>query len=146
MMRSACLALILIISLNSAAQSQSPDNFAGCYQITSLVWSPRNADIRVIPQQLELMNTSVLRSGNYFRMRGVGTKSHEIERLWAWGPKSKSKAELSWSSGLGGIRGTLKRSKNGDLTGTIKEWCDSRCGWKKAKGHIRLQRTPCAPD
>jgi hypothetical protein len=146
MMRSAFLALFLIICLNSAAQSQSPDNFAGCYQVTSLVWSPRNAEIGLIPQQLELMNTPVLRSGNYFRMRSVGTESHDIERLWAWWPKGKSKAELSWSGGLGGIKGTLKQSKNGGLTGTIKEWCDSRCGWKKASGHIHLQRTPCATD
>jgi hypothetical protein len=93
---------------------------------------------------MELLNTS---QGNGFAMRSFGPQTKDRwENLWAWKPQGTDKVKVIWSGGLGGFRGTLKKSKNGDLAGKIKEWCDSRCGWKKRTGQLHLKRISCSPD
>ena len=59
-------------------------------------------------------------------MRGV--PGNDWERLWSWRPMSDG-IWVSWESGLGGFRGSLKQSRDGEFVGQIKEYCDSRCGW-----------------
>jgi len=117
-------------------------HFAGCYEVKSLTWSP-TADIKAIPIRLKLLSSS--RGDGFFQMRSFADSRNNNENFWWWRPTGGDKVRVAWSNGLGGIRGTLKRSKNGDLKGKIKEWCDSRCGWKKRTGTIHLERFACTP-
>ena len=142
------LRCFLFLLLSSALlHPQTPGNssrLAGCYQVTSLTWTPDGSDIHLIPKEFELSNDP--RGDGMFRMKGLPlVKNNPIERGWWWKPKGASKVRVDWSSGLGGIHGTLKRSRNGDLHGKIKEWCDSRCGWKRRTGQIRVQPIACTP-
>jgi hypothetical protein len=136
--------VLLAVAL-AHAQSAEPASlpFAGCYEVTSLTWTPAD-DIRLIPQRIALLNTPTW--GHGFAMRSFDAEKQHWENLWAWRPKGTNKVQLVWSTGLGGFRGTLKRSKDGDLAGKIKEWCDSRCGWKKRTGQLHLKKISCRPD
>jgi hypothetical protein len=143
-----CRYVIFVLLAAALSHAQDPGHssarFAGCYQVTSLTWSPDGSDIRLIPKEFELLNDS--RGNGAFRMRGLPiAEKNSIERAWWWMPKSANKVRIDWSSGLGGIHGTLKRSKTGGLAGKIKEWCDSRCGWKKRTGRIRVEPIACTP-
>jgi hypothetical protein len=145
MIRCIFFGVVLTICLSSYAQDP-PFKFAGCYEVASIVWSPPDADIPFIPKRVELQNTPFAPGDPYSHMRSMGKPTSSIERMWSWRPKSRNRIEISWSAGLGGTRGTLKRSKNGDLAGTIKEWCDGRCGWKTASADILLRPIACVPN
>src|SRR4051794_30782607 len=67
-------------------------------------------------------------------------------RTFGYGDRKAILCWLSWGTGLGGFRGTLKQSRTGDFAGKVKEWCDSRCGWKRRVATIRIQKTPCTQD
>src|SRR5947209_16459419 len=123
----------LVFVMAAFARAQAPGHpaaqFAGCYEMTSLTWSPPADDIKLIPKRVELLSEP--RGNDFFRMRSIGVTSNGRENFWCWSPKDTDKVQVGWGGGLGGFRGMLKRSKNGELAGKIKEWCDSRCGWKK---------------
>jgi len=124
------------------APDSSP-RFAGCYQVTSLTWTPDGSDIHLIPKEFELSNDS--RGNGTFHLKSLGGETTRSEYFWWWEATGANKVRVAWGTGLGGIRGTLKRSSNGDLHGKIKEWCDSRCGWKRRTGQIRVQPIACTP-
>ena len=126
--------------------SRAPEQFAGCYEVTSLSWDPPDNKIKLIPNRFELLNTPV--RNNEFKIHSLraGPYESQFEKRWSWSPKGKNKLKISWSTGLGGFYGTLHKSSNGDLAGTLKEWCDSRCGWKKETGDFHIRRTACPPN
>ena len=64
------------------------------------------------------------------------------ERLWFWTPVGSS-VRVSFGTGMGGFRGILKASSKGELSGTVKEWCDNRCEWKKTEIRMSLRRIDC---
>jgi hypothetical protein len=138
----ALFVLLVIAFTNAQALDHDASHFAGCYEVKSLTWSPLANDIKVIPTRVKLLNTP--RGDGVFEMRSFGDNSNRNENFWWWRPESTGRVKVDWSSGLGGIRGTLKRSKNGDLKGKIKEWCDSRCGWKRRTGDLLLHPIVCA--
>lgn len=116
--------------------------FAGCYQVMSLVWQPPNEDIKLIPERFELRSESVFKGSEVFAVRSVPASGNLGERLWRWKPKG-SGLWISWGTSFGGFRGNFKRSRAGEFVGRLKEWCDSRCEWKKRVGIIRLQQLDC---
>lgn len=58
----------------------------------------------------------------------------------------KDKLEINWGTGMGGFRGTLKRSSSGELVDKIKEYCDSHCSYKRRAGSLHVQKISCGPD
>ena len=134
-----CYPLAAYGQSGSSAQVQ----FAGCYQITSQKRHPLNEDDVPIPGSFQLRSEPVdNRSTDILQMRSIPARNNSFENLWVWRPKGNS-LWLSWGTGLGGFRGTLKQSRTGDFAGKVKEWCDSRCGWKRRVATIRIQKTPC---
>jgi len=106
--------------------------FGGCYEVTSLSWYPPDDSIRLVPPRFELTSDN--------HVRPLPSKGSEIP----WGSWMHKGRKLKVSFGLlGGFRGTLKPSKSGELVGKLKEWCDSRCEWKKRVAQIRIRRTDC---
>jgi len=75
-------------------------------------------------------------------MRRVPASADATDKLWAWQPK-EDRLWLSWGHGLGGIRGTFKRSASGEFVGKVKEHCDSRCEWKKQVATIKIRQIEC---
>jgi hypothetical protein len=147
MMLRAFLVFMFVAVGHGQSSSQAPQEFAGCYEVTFLKWSPPDHSVTLIPKQFELLNESC-GGTSCFRMHSRGTEEAQrhYENLWSWNPKGNSRVKLSLSTGLGGYRGTLKRAGNSDLAGKIKEWCDSRCGWKKRTGTLRIHRIVCRPS
>ncbi|HTT20634.1 MAG TPA: hypothetical protein VMG82_16915 [Candidatus Sulfotelmatobacter sp.] len=140
---------VLLLVLGGAAYCQSSNQtthqLAGCYEVSSLAWEPPNEAIKVIPQRLELQlqndpkwKTFAIRS----LVPGEGD-DFKPETFWSWKPKGANKIGISFGTGLGGFRGVLRKSKDGDLIGKLKEWCDSRCGYKKRIGMIQLRKIRC---
>jgi hypothetical protein len=56
---------------------------------------------------------------------------------------SLPKASCRLGGFRGGFRGTLKQSQPGEFVGKVKEWCDSRCEWKRQVATIRIQKIDC---
>jgi hypothetical protein len=147
-MRCTTILLLLLLCCRNAAegQSQSPlhPRFAGCYEVKSLVWNPPDETIRLIPRQFQLLNkTWDDRSQIVFKMKSLPSSGNLMENLWAWAPKG-NRVWISWSTGFGGFKGTLKPSRPDELVGKLKEWCDSRCGWKKRTGQILALKIDCS--
>jgi len=140
---------VLLLVLGGAAYCQSSNQatypLAGCYEVASLAWDPPNEAIKVIPQRLELQ----LRNDpkwKTFAIRSLVPRERDDfkpETFWSWKPKGDNKIGISFGTGMGGFRGDLGKSKNGDLTGRVTEWCDSRCGYKKTIGTIHLRKVRC---
>jgi hypothetical protein len=130
------------------APSEGLDMLAGCYRVAFLSWSPSDADIKLIPPQFELLNVPRVPGSAYFNIRSLGVKSERDpwEAFWSWRPKSTDKLEINWGTGLGGFRGTLKRSGNGELVGKIKEYCDSHCEYVRRIGSLHVQKIGCGPN
>jgi hypothetical protein len=127
--------------------SQGWGELVGCYQVALLSWTPPDASIDLIPPRFELLNVPRVPGANYFNIRSLrGAERDPWQNAWAWRPKSNDKLEINWGAGLGGFRGTLKRSAGGELVGKIKEYCDARCGWKRRTGDLHLQKINCEPD
>jgi hypothetical protein len=145
-MRSPTILLLLLLCCRDAAhgQSQPPlhPRFAGCYEVKSLVWNPPNETIKLIPRQFQLLNETWDRSQIVFKMKSLPSSRDLMENLWAWAPKG-NRVWISWSTGFGGFKGTLNPSRPDELVGKLKEWCDSRCGWKKRTGAIRALKIDC---
>ena len=139
---------ILLVSLGcfAAAYGQSQTSvqppFAGCYEVETLVWSPADDTIRLIPKRFQLLNETWQPNRSVFLMRSLPASGDRIEKLWTWEPKG-DRVWISWSTGFGGFKGTLKPSRTGELVGKLKEWCDGRCGWKKRTGAIQVRKTDC---
>jgi hypothetical protein len=137
---------LLLYCLNTVHGQPQPSfqpRFAGCYEVASLVWNPPDKTIRLIPTEFQLLNETWERNRAVYKMRSVPPSSNPVENLWAWEPKG-DRVWVSWSTGLGGFKGTLRASRSGELLGKLKEWCDFRCEWKKRTGAIRLRKIDCA--
>ena len=138
------IVLFCSIPLHGQTQTSAGVQFAGCYEIVSQRWHPGNEDASPIPSRFELRNEQAdKRSTDLFQMRGIPPGRNDWERLWLWRPTSDG-VWVSWGRGLGGFRGTLKQDRNGEFVGQIKEWCDSRCEWKKQVAKIRIRKARCA--
>lgn len=126
-------------------QSQAPAQvpFAGCYRIVSQKWHPMNEDSVPIPDRFQLRSEPTAEpSSGIFAMRSDPANSHAMEKLWVWQPRG-GRLWISWGTGFGGFRGTLKQSQPDEFFGKVKEWCDSRCEWKIRVATIRIRKTAC---
>lgn len=145
MWRHMIFVLLVAAFANAQSSGHASPQFAGCYEVTSLTWSPPDETIKLIPKQFELLSTS--RGAGAFDMHSLPKKAEPaFENSWAWRPKSDDKLWISFSTGLGGFKGTLKKSRNGELAGKLKEWCDSRCGWHKRTGTLHIRPAACGPN
>ena len=125
----------------SQASAQVP--FAGCYRIVSQRWHPMNEDAVPIPDRFQLRSEAAAEpSSGIFAMRSVPANGNAMEKLWVWQPRG-SRLWISWGTGFGGFRGTLKQSQPGEFVGKVEEWCDSHCEWKRRAATIRIQKTDC---
>jgi len=145
-----CLALLVLVWVSCAyaqtGEKSADVRFAGCYEVTSLSWTPRDYTVKLIPKRFQLSAEHHAAGGKFFMMRSLDPEaSRLIDTLWAWRPKG-NQVQVSWSRGFGGFSGTLKPSSTGDLVGDLKEWCDNRCGWKKRTGKMRVHKIGCNPE
>lgn len=139
------LVAVLCCSIDVSAQSQSFTHppFAGCYQVVSQSWHPSNEDIKLIPYRFELRSESAFEPNRrMFEVRSVPTTGNLRENTWVWQPK-RNGFWISLGTGFSGFDGTFERSATGEFVGKLKEWCDSRCGWKKRAGKIRMRQISC---
>src|SRR5215467_2204091 len=137
------IALCFPIQMYGQSQSSAYVSFAGCYRIVSQTWQPKSEDIKLIPDRFQLQSKSVFEPGRgMFAVRSVPATDNLNENLWIWQPKRNS-FWISWGTGFGGFRGTFKQSSNGEFLGRVREWCDSRCEWKRRTGTLRIQRMAC---
>jgi hypothetical protein len=140
--------VLLPICYSLTAHGQSPPSakvpFAGCYKVVSQTWHPGNEDEGTpIPNLFQLRNDVVGgASSGIYDMRRVPPNADVSDKQWVWQPKG-DRLWLSWGYGLGGIRGTLKRSASGEFVGKVKEYCDSRCEWKKQVATIKIRQVEC---
>ena len=130
---------------NGQAPNPGPHVFAGCYRVALLSWSPSNPNIHFIPTRFELLSAPRVPGATGFGIRSLDAEAGS-DSLWSWRPKGKDELKIAWNRGLGGFRGTLKRSGSGQLVGKIKEYCDSHCGYKRATGSLRLEKIACGPN
>jgi len=118
--------------------------FAGCYQIVSQVWHPMNEDMVPIPSRFELgRELAPPPHSGFYEMRSVPASGHPSEKLWMWQPEG-NQLWISWGTDLGGFHGTLKQSASGEFVGKVKEYCNSRCEWKKSVAKITIRQTDCS--
>ena len=143
----ALLTIALCCSVPVAGHAQTSGRdipFAGCYRVVSQIWHPMNEDASPIPGRFQLSAEPAVESRwDFFSMRSLPASGNPNEKLWVWRPKG-DRLWLSWGTGLGGFRGTLKRSGRGELVGKVKEWCDYRCGWKIRAATIRIAKIDCS--
>lgn len=148
-----CLIIIVVSSALGFSQLSSGGSagFAGCYEVVSLTWKPPDDSIRSVPQRFRLIGDKDLANGDrafevtHFENH-VRSERNRLEGRWGWWkPRNEKQIHIDFSGGLAGFRGTLKFSKDGDLAGKIREWCDSRCEWKKRTGILRVRRVACPP-
>lgn len=127
---------------------QGPDELSGCYQVTLLTWNPPDDSIKLIPTRFQLLNVPRVPGAKSLGIRSLeaGSKRNPIENLWSWRPKGKGELEIEWSNGLGGYRGTLKRSGSGELVAKMEEYCDYRCADKGRTGSLHLHKIGCEPN
>jgi len=137
------VALCCTIALHAQTQNLPNVPFAGCYEIVSQKWHPVNEDASPIEGRFQLLREPVdERSNEILRMRSVTTNHNMMERLWFW-RSERDRLFISWGTGFGGFRGTLKQDRDGEFVGKVKEWCDSRCGRKIQRAKIRIRKTEC---
>ena len=137
------IAICCPIQLYGQGQSPAHKPFAGCYGVVSQVWRPTNEDLQVIPERFQLQSESAFEpSRPLFAVRSLPASDNLAEKTWVWQPQG-NRLWISFGNGLGGFRGTFKRSRAGELVGKLKEWCDSRCEWKTRIGTIRIQQIAC---
>jgi len=131
------------LALQGQGQTSAQVPFAGCYRIVSQKWHPMNEDAVPIPNQFQLRSEAAAEPSNgTFAMRSVPASANAMEKQWVWQPRG-SRLWISWGSGSGGFRGTLKQSQPGEFVGKVEEWCDSHCEWNKQVATIRIQKTDC---
>jgi len=138
------VAVCFVLETQGQNQASIKAPFAGCYKIVSQRWHPMNEDAVPIPQRFQLRNDAAdeRHDSRFFAMRSFPANSNAWDKLWVWRPRG-SRLWISWGTGLGGFRGSLKQSQPGEFVGKIKEWCDSRCEWKRRVATIRIQKTDC---
>jgi hypothetical protein len=142
------LATVALCSALSAVAQIAPNNprFAGCYEVKILRWSPPLEDTptkNLIPSVLQLSTIRSEPDHDVFDLHSVPVNPHALpERFWFWTSEGSS-VRVSFGTGMGGLRGILKTSSNGELSGKLKQWCDKRCEWKKTEVRMSLRRIDC---
>ena len=137
------VAMCCTLATQGQSQTSAHPPFAGCYRVVSETWHPMNEDSSPIPSRFQLRSEAAGEPGRgIFAMRSVPASGNAMEKGWVWQPRG-TRLWISWGTGLGGFHGTLKKSQPGEFVGKVKEWCDSRCGWKSQVGTIRIQQTDC---
>ncbi len=139
------LGLLLCCVLSVHGQNGKQVPFSGCYEVQTLTWSPPDDRIRLIPSRFELSVDRTQPGHDIFVIHNIPASPDNstdsiVERSRFWIPK-RNEVLLSFGN-MGGFRGTLKPT-NGDFVGKLKEWCDSRCEWKKRVGTIRVRKIDC---
>ena len=142
------LAICAGLSLSQDAGRAQPP-LVGCYEVTSLKWTPPAEDpIKSPLERFELSSEpdrSTTGQHGPFRVHSL-TRNDPWERLWNWRPSADGQnLRINLSHGLGGFRGAFHVDSNGELVGKVKEYCDHRCDWKRQTAHIRARKIPCAP-
>lgn len=133
-----CLKVADVQGTRSAGQP-----LLGCYQVVSLDWSPPDETIRLMPNKFQLLGKEAEFHGHaIFGVRSLPIKPNIMDRSWAWEPRG-DQFWISFSTGFGGFRGTLRPSSANEFVGKLKEWCDFRCETKRV-GKIRVRRVACA--
>lgn len=131
------------LALHAQTRKLSSVRFAGCYEVVFQKWHPMNEDDSPIPGRFQLLKEPVdERSNEILQMGSLAANHNMMERLWFWRPEHDH-LFLSWGTGFGGFRGTMKQDRDGEFVGKVKEWCDSRCGWKIRRAEIRIRKTEC---
>ena len=139
------LGLLLCCVLSVHGQNGKQVPFSGCYEVQTLTWSPPDDRIRLIPSRFELSVDRTQPGHDIFVIHNIPASPDNstdsiVEKSRFWIPK-RNEVLLSFGN-MGGFRGTLKPT-NGDFVGKLKEWCDSRCEWKKRVGTIRVRKIDC---
>jgi hypothetical protein len=140
---------LFITILNLLAADRTSRDLVGCYEVTSLRWTPvADSKIKLIPNKFQLTDKFTgLGTKRFFDMHSLESDPIPQERLWSWSLAEETirgkRVRLDFSTGFGGIKGIVRRARDGSLRGNIKEYCDSRCGWKRETGHLRARRIPC---
>ena len=126
------VALCCVPSVEGQQTRSSSLGFDGCYEVTSLSWSPPDDRIKLVPPRLELTSNNDIHPLPY--------NPGDVR----WGSWKAKDNKLKMNFGLlGGFRGTLKRSASGEFAGKLKEYCDYRCEWKTRVGSIRIRKVAC---
>lgn len=137
------IALFCPIQTYAQGKTSAQVPFAGCYQVVSQSWHPSSEDVKLIPDRFQLRIESAFEpKRQVFEVRSVPATGNLDENLWVWQPRG-SRFWIAFATGLGGFRGTFKRSSTGEFVGSLKEWCDSRCEWKTRVGTIRIKQFSC---
>ena len=135
------LLLCFTASICAQEEGSAASKLDGCYEVVSLMWSPPDENIRVIPPRFKLMADG-----------HVGPVPSEGENL-ACGSWAADAGKLKLSFGcLGGFRGSLKSSIPGEFDGKLNEYSDHRCWpkWlcgselRKRTGMLRIRKRDCA--
>ena len=140
---------VFLAVLNLRAANGANRDLVGCYEVTSLKWTPvADSRIQLIPKKFQLTDKSAgPGTKSFFDMHSLESDPIPQERLWSWSLAEETirgnRLRLDFSTGLGGIKGIVRRARDGSLRGNIKEYCDSRCGWKRETGHLVARRIPC---
>jgi len=146
------LAYLLLLFCSFAAasgQSISPpkESLFGCYEVIAAKWNPPMEDDPSL-----LLFPSLLRLGTRQENGEVALTIESVpptpdrfmqEKLWFWTPEHRG-MRIWFGTSLGGYRGTLKRISDGNYSGTLKEWCDNRCEWKKHSVKLSIRRISCS--
>src|SRR6185369_10070139 len=130
-----CLLVALCWTPAAFGQNGSPiaQSLVGCYELRTTKWNPPLEDdprLSLFPSRLRL----AVRSEDSKTILAVESvpqiPNRSIdEKLWFWSPEGNG-LRLSFGTGLGGYRGRLKRVKDGEYSGRLKQWCDNRCEYK----------------
>lgn len=116
---------------------------AGCYEVRELNWNPPDNRINLIPPRFRLSTNRTQPGHDVFSIESVPVNDSPLARFSFWIP-GDNELRISFGTGFGGFRGTLKPSSTGELEGKLKEWCDNRCEWKKRVGTIHARRIECS--
>jgi hypothetical protein len=134
--------LFLCFTASVCAQEErsTASKLDGCYEVISLMWSPPDDSIRVIPLRFKLMADG--------HVHPAPSKSEKLA-CGSWAADAK-KLKLSFGC-LGGFRGSLKSSSPEEFDGKLKEYSDHRCWpkwscgseWRRRTGVLRIRKTDC---
>lgn len=141
-MRLAFLCTILFsVPLLGQTSGELAQHFAGCYQMR-IVSAPAN-DKESLPPRFQLLAQPLSRSVAEFAIRAFVPEAPQWT-LSSWRPRNRQRLEITWSQGLGGYRVKLTE-KDGNLLGSAKFWCDTRCAFKTPKLAVEARRVECEP-
>jgi len=138
------LLALCFTSLAIGQSTRSAASFAGCYEVRTISSAPALMTVTRIPWRFQLSTNEIQPGRNIYEIQPLANRDNlNAKESFSWSPRA-DRLRLEFDTVFGRVCFTLKSTKNGEYTGSLKDDCDYSYKGLQATGVMTIRRIECS--